>query len=482
MATADWRSYLIKCNSAVSDAPAAALQTNNGLFLSDAKRAWETGMRKLPVDESLRKEFHFYNSSKPRTSFMVQMEAKNLVPSVDNEKVAFLRIPGIKDKIKARGFNRKVSFGENGEHTYAEALQSGDLAKDLTVRVTKDSCGSYYVSVTFSEGKKHDREIYLETPVRKNVEPIGIDVGIKDIAILSNGQKIENKHFKKQKEHSIKILNRQLSRRWGPANMAFRDYNRDIRKENRFNSQEQQKNLAVPSNRYIKTQQKKSIIERKVARKRNTYYDQQTAKIIGLSSMIAIESLQIKNMFRNHKLAYALADAAMSDFLSKLKYKAERMDIEIISIGSFEPSSQLCSVCGERSKEVKNFSVRYWVCPSCGTYHDRDINAAKNILKIAKEGSYNKANSPPDSISQENDTSEKKKARKPRKQTVFDGFPELVITFSRELTKMNDPRYVIMNKETGKIIDDAQGAGFRSISNAKNCFLAKKKHSQLLIG
>lgn len=470
-----WLNYLRECNPAVNDAPAAALSTNNGIFLLDAKRAWETGMHNCPVDENLRKDFRFYNPSKPRTSYMVQMSAKNLVPSSDNAKVAFLKIPGIDGKVKARGFNRKVWFGKNGEHTYSQALQNEELAKNLTVRVSKDRCGSFYVSITFSEGKSNDREIYLETSVQNNVEPIGIDVGVKDIAILSSGEKIENKHFKKQKDKSLRKLNRELSRRWGPANITFRDYNSNIRKENRTNT-EQIQPLAKPSKRYLKAQQKKAIIERKTARRRDTYYNQQTARIVQQSSMIAVETLRVKNMFRNHKLAFALGDVAMSDFLSKLEYKAERRGIEIKSIGTFEASSQLCSVCGEKNPDVKNLNIRYWTCSNCGTHHDRDINAAKNILQIAQTSSTINANAPPENDNKEKNKTEKKKQRKQSKQIIFPDRPEIVVTYSKELTRINDPRYVIINKETGKIIDDAQGAGYRSVANAKNCFKAKAKY------
>ena len=227
-----WRSHLIACNSTVAEAPAAALTTNNGLFLLDGKRAWKDGMQNRPVSENLRKDFRFYNRGNPRRSFMVQMPSKNLMPSPDNEKVAWVSIPTVNANIKARGFNRKLWFGENGAHTYTQALEQNELAKDLTVRVSKDSCDSYFISITFSEGKKQDRQLYLENPALQTAVPIGVDVGIKDIAILSTGQKIENKHFKQNRKATLSRLNRKLSRRWGPANPGFRDYNKEIRKSN----------------------------------------------------------------------------------------------------------------------------------------------------------------------------------------------------------------------------------------------------------
>lgn len=472
MAKAEWRKYLISQNSAVADAPAAALTTNNGLFLLDGKRAWKTGMHNRPIDMAQRQDFRFYNSGKPRRSFMVQLPAQSIVPSPDNPKVAWISIPKVGGKVKARGFNHKIWFGENGVHTYAEALRTGELAKDLTVRFSKDSCGDYFASVTISDGKKHDRLIYLETTERTNPEPIGIDVGIKDIAITSDGYKVPNIHFKKQKDASLRKLNRQLSRRWGPANMAYRDYNKEMRKENRENPEELQKALAKPSNRYMATQQKKAQIERKIGRRRDTYYHQQTAALVNRSSIIAVETLHVKNMMRNHKLAYALSDAAMSDFISKIEYKAARFDVSVLPIGMFEPSSQLCSVCGERNPAAKNLSIRNWTCPKCGTKHDRDINAAKNILAIAlKTGGGEDTELPP----KLKPAAERKPPGVRTRNVILPDHPDIVAVFSGELTRPNNPRYIIINKQTKQVIDDAQGAGFRSIGNARNCYKAKLK-------
>lgn len=470
MAKAEWKNYLISQNPAIAEAPAAALTTNNGLFLLDAKRAWEKGMHKLPVLPEKRRDFRFYSAAKPRTSFLVQISPKTLRPSPDNKKVAWVTIPNV-GKVKARGFNNRVCFGENGEHNYPEALEANELGKNLTLRVSKDNCGDYYVSVTFSEGKKKDRHLYLATPAPESAIPVGIDVGIKDIAALSTGQKIENRHFKKEKSRTLTRLNRELSRRWGPANMAFRDYNRDIRSENRKKSDQPPVQLAQPSKRYLASKQKKARIERKIAQRRNTYYHQQTAALIRQSSMIAIETLQVKNMLRNHKLAYALADAAMSDFLEKLKYKAERKGIQVCCVGTFEPTSQMCSVCSGRYPPAKNLGIRSWICPHCGARHDRDINAAKNILQIAlTRGSV------PDKSA---DTAGQKPppgSRRPKRVgMIIPEKPEIAAVFSRELTRHNDPRYVIKNTKTGMILDDAQGAGYKSVSNAKNCYKAKMK-------
>lgn len=474
MANKKWRQYLISQNAAVADAPAASLMNNNGLFHLDGKRAWQTGMHNIPVSPDRRRDFRFYSSTKPRSSFFVQIRPEKLVPSAENDKVAWIDIPKV-GKMKARGFNRRLFFGNNGQYTYPEALAAGELPTQVSVRVSKDSCGDYFVSVTFSEGKKKDRSLFLEMPVAAQREPVGIDVGIKDIAILSTGQKVENKHFKREKQGTLVRLNRALSRRWGPANMAYRDYNRDIRQENRGLPPEEARPLAQPSRKYRKTQQKKAAVERKIARRRNTYYHQQTAAVVRQSSMIAMETLHVSNMLRNHKLAYALADAAMSDFLAKLSYKAERCGIEVHCVGAFMPTSQLCSACGTQHPEVKNLSIRRWTCPSCGATHDRDINAAKNILRIALTHG-GAADKPPNP--REPGATPIPKAGRRRWNAVFPDNPDIVVVYSKELTGHNDPRYVICHARTGKVLDDAQGAGYRSASNARNCYKAKIKWAQ----
>lgn len=476
MAKKEWRAYLIAQNELVAEAPAASLTTNNGLFLLDAQRAWKTGMHNRPVNYALRQDFRFYNREKPRRSFLIQLEAKKIEPSADNGKVAWITLPKIDGKIKARGFNRKLWFGENGCHTYSEALQAGELAKDLTVRVSKDTCGDYYISITFSAGKKGDRKLFLESPAAAERQPVGIDVGIKDVAILSTGQKIENKRFKKERDATLRRLGRKLSRRWGSANPAFRDYNREIRKENNRTDGEAQLPLAQPSKRYLATQHQKALIERKIARRRDTYYHQQTALLTRQTNLIAVETLHVKNMLRNHKLAYALGDAAMSDFISKLKYKSERNHIPILPIGMFEPTSQLCSCCGAQYPQAKNLDVREWTCPACGTHHDRDINAAKNILAIALKSGGAADNELPPKPKPKRSLPPTPR-RKPGVYPVSPDMPEVGIVYSKELSGFNNPRYIIINTTTKATIDDAQGAGFRSISNAKNCYKAKRKWS-----
>lgn len=473
MANSSWSAYLIAQNPAIKDAPAISRTGKQGLFILDAQKAWpktQNGKSKA-IDFCSRTDFHFYHSGHPRRSFYVQVNPKNLASSPDNEKVMWVTLPKIKGRIKARGVNARLRFGENGQYTYAEALDAGFIHNNLSVRVSRDTCGDYFICITFGESTLP----HLLVPAPDHQEPIGIDVGIKDIAILSTGQKVENKHFQKRKEKTISRLQRKLSRRWGPANMAYRDYNKAIRQDNRNAAEDCQQPLAQPSHRYLRTQRKKALIERRITRQRSTYYHQQTAAIVRQSSVIAVETLHVRNMLRNHKLAHALSDAAMSDFLSMVKYKAERFDVPLYRIGMFEPSSQLCSVCGEQNPAVKRLGVRFWQCPHCGTYHDRDVNAARNILQIGLLRGLTDAEKEP-SVPDEKPPAKRTPRRSPL--CILPDSPHIVVVYSKELTRPNNPRYVIKDTNTGTIIDNAQGAGYRSISNARNCYKAKKRWGQ----
>lgn len=351
-----WIDYLREYYEPITHVPATSLSSSvYGIFGKDMKKAWET--KRLPC--GLWRP-NYYSNKHPRTSFTVQTLPSGFDIS-ETSGTSRINVTGL-GRVKIRGWRNDLLFGDKPVCTFNECYKG--TKKAFGVTVSRDSCGDYYLTVMLQTVWKPIKDV-------PDKNPVGVDVGIKEIAILSDGSKYENKHFKKEIAQKKRRLNRKVSRRYGWANIKFRE-------------QHKKNGEIIPSKGYERAKLKLAKLERKVARRRENYNHTVTNEIAGKASFVAIESLNVKGMMQNHHLADALSDAAMYDVLSKLKYKASWRGTEVAEIGQWEPSSQLCSVCGYRNKNVKNLSVREWTCPSCGEHHDRDVNAAKNILKIAQ--------------------------------------------------------------------------------------------------
>ena len=216
--------------------------------------------------------------------------------------------------------------------------------------ISRHASGKYYISLLCKE------EIN-ELP--KTNSAIGIDLGITDFAILSDGQKIDNHKFTSKMEKKLKREQRKLSKR---ALLA--------------------KNKGIPlseAKNYQKQKRKVARLHEKVMNQRTDFLNKLSTEIIKNHDIICIEDLNVKGMLRNHKLARSISDVSWYSFVAKLQYKADWYGREIIKVDTWFPSSQICSECGHKDGK-KSLDIREWTCPICHTHHDRDINASINIL------------------------------------------------------------------------------------------------------
>ena len=196
-------------------------------------------------------------------------------------------------------------------------------------------------------------------PLPKTNQSVGIDLGITDFAILSDGRKVDNQRFTTKMEQKLKREQRKLSRRYEQAKKD----NRDVRE----------------CKNYQKQRMKVARLHERVAFQREDFLNKRSTELIRHYDPICIENLNAKGMLKNHKLAKAISDVSWSSFVQKLVYKAKWYGRELVKINRFFPSSQLCHVCGHRDGK-KALEIREWVCPICHTPLDRDVNASRNIL------------------------------------------------------------------------------------------------------
>ncbi|WP_370264193.1 RNA-guided endonuclease InsQ/TnpB family protein [Streptomyces sp. V4I8] len=215
-------------------------------------------------------------------------------------------------------------------------------ATPTTVTVIRDSAGRWYVSLLCE-----DPDVQ---PLAVTAAAVGIDVGLDHLLTLSTGEKIANPRHERRDRERLAKARRELSR----------------------------KAKGEGANRR-KARQKVARIHARIADRRRDVLHKLTTRLVRENQTLVIEDLTVRNMVENRSLARAISDAAWAEFRSMLEYKADWYGRDVVTADRFFPSSKLCSACGTLQPEMP-LNIRTWACGSCGTTHDRDVNAAKNLL------------------------------------------------------------------------------------------------------
>ncbi len=280
---------------------------------------------------SHRSGFPKFKSKRNDQSYTTNMVYGNIKLSDNDRYISIPKCPRIRIK-KHRDFDGRI--------------------KSVTVSKTCDN--KYYVSLLV--------ETDVE-PLKESNNTIGLDLGIKELIIDSNGKKYKNHKYLTKSENKLAKEQRKLS-----------------------------KMVKCSSNRN-KQRIKVARLLKHIQNQRNDYLHKLSKKIIDENQIICIEDLKVKDMMSDSKLARNISDVSWSRFVSMLIYKADWYGRKVVKVPPTYPSSQLCHACGYKNSLTKDLSIRKWTCPKCGSIHDRDINAARNILSkgietLTKDGTH----------------------------------------------------------------------------------------------
>jgi len=216
-----------------------------------------------------------------------------------------------------------------------------------TATISATSTGKYFISVLVDDGLKEPEPAPFDSS-----NTVGIDVGLMSFLVTSDGLKEDNPRYLKNSLARLKHLQRSVARK------------------------------TKGSHNRRKAVQKVAILHERISNQRSDFLHKHSYKLVSENQAIAVETLNVSGMLKNHCLARSISDVGWSVLFRQLEYKCTQYGKTLLKIGQFEPSSKLCSVCGSINRDL-TLQDREWTCPQCSTRHDRDINAAINIKKMA---------------------------------------------------------------------------------------------------
>ena len=294
---------------------------------------------------------------KNECEWLKEVNSQSLQVALMNLDAAYLRFfkgqnsfPTFKKKSNGGSFNIPQNvFLEDGKLVIPKFKKGIDIVLHRQIKgkirqatISKTPTGKYFVSILCETG-----EVIKPKKNIKEKTTIGIDLGIKTFIVASNGQEFDNPKYLRKAQSKLKYVQRKYSKNKGK-----------------------------------RTKHRLAILHEKVANQRKDFLHKVSSELIKNHDSIAIETLQVSNMLKNHCLAQSISDAGWGTFVTMLEYKAEWYGKNILKIGTFEPSSKTCSCCGNINKEL-TLKDREWTCECCGTLLNRDVNAAINVKSFA---------------------------------------------------------------------------------------------------
>lgn len=298
----------------------------------DPQRAFLSEVSSVPLQQALRHQHKAFQAFFEKRARYPRFKSRHGRQSAHYTRSAFSMRGGV---LRLAKMSQPVRFTWSWPDVDLGALDPA------MVIVARESDGRWYVTFTIDA---NDPE-----PLPQTGRAAGVDLGVGDFAVTSDGERIANPHHLERRSRNLARYQRRLAR------------------------------CQEGSNNRAKARAKVARAHRKVRMARRDFLHKASTRLTRSNDLIAIEDLNVAGMIRNRRLARAISDCGWGEFRSMLEYKCERFGRELVVIDRWHPSSKTCSACGHLLAEL-SLSTRHWSCPSCRARHDRDINAARNIL------------------------------------------------------------------------------------------------------